>query len=81
MVTSKGRFLVRFAAHVAPAYATNFLAELIEYYPARFRQLPDGVFEIVSQKPAKVGEILGALRQEENRGAMVIEEIPSVTAG
>ena len=77
---AKGRFLVRFAAHIAPTYAANYLAELIEYYPARFRQLPDGAFEIVSQKPAKIGDILGALRQEENRGAMVIEEIPSVTA-
>ena len=80
MVTSKGRFLVRFAVHITPTYAANYLAELIEYYPARFRQLPDGAFEIVSQKAAKVSDILDALRQEEHRGAMVIEEIPSVTA-
>lgn len=80
MVKSKGRFLVRFAVHLTPTYATHFLGELVDYYPARFRQLPDGAFEIVSQKPAKVIDILAALRQEENRGAMVIEEIPPITA-
>jgi hypothetical protein len=57
-------------------YPTNFLAELIEDYPATFRELPDGAFEIVSQKRTKTDQILGALRQEENRGAIVIEEIP-----
>ncbi|MFZ1219935.1 MAG: hypothetical protein WAO00_11625 [Chthoniobacterales bacterium] len=74
-----GRFLVRFAVHIKAVYATNYLAELTEYYPARFRQLPDGAFEIVSQKPEKVGDILEALKQEENRGAIVIEEMPSIT--
>lgn len=58
MIKAKGRFLVRFAVHLAPTYATNFLAELIVYYPARFRQLPDGAFEIVSQKETKAGDIL-----------------------
>jgi hypothetical protein len=80
MVTSKGRFLVRFAVHLPPTYAENYLAELIEYYPARFRQLPDGAFEIVSLKPTKVGDILDMLKQEVDRGAMVIEETPSVAA-
>lgn len=76
MVSSTSRFLIRFAVHLPPMYPTNFLAELIEDYPATFRELPDGAFEIVSQKPAKTDQILGALRQEENRGAIVIEEIP-----
>jgi hypothetical protein len=76
MVNSTGRFLVRFAVHLTPVYRTNFLAELIEYYPATFLELPDGAFEIVSQKPEKTDQILGALRQEESRGAIVIEEIP-----
>jgi hypothetical protein len=71
-----GRFLIRFAVHLPAVYRTNFLAELIEYYPARFRQLPGGNFEIVSQKPAKSDEILNALRQEESRGGIVIEETP-----
>jgi uncharacterized protein (UPF0305 family) len=71
-----GRFLIRFAVHLPPVYRTNFLAELIEYYPARFRELPGGNFEIVSQQPEKTDQILGALRQEESRGAIVIEEIP-----
>ena len=76
MVSSTGRFLVRFAVHLPPVYRTNFLAELIEYYPARFRELPGGNFEIMSQKPAKTDAILCALRQEESRGAIVIEELP-----
>jgi hypothetical protein len=71
-----GRFLIRFAVHIPPVYRTNFLAELIEYYPARFRELPGGNFEIVSQKSAKNDQILCALRQEESRGSIVIEEIP-----
>jgi hypothetical protein len=71
-----GRFLIRFAVDLRPVYRTNFLAELIEHYPARFRELPCGNFEIVSQKPAKTDEILCALRQEESRGSIVIEEIP-----
>ena len=71
-----GRFLIRFAAHLPPVYRTNFLAELIGDYPARFRELPGGNFEIVSQKPAKTDQILSQLRQEESRGSIVIEEIP-----
>ena len=74
-MTSTGRFLIRFAIHLPPVYRTNFLAELIEDYPARFRELPDGAFEIVSQKVAKTDQILGALKQEENRGGIVIEEL------
>jgi hypothetical protein len=76
MVKATGRFLIRFAVHLAPVYPTNFLAELIENYPATFRELPDGAFKIVSQKAAKTDQILGALRQEESRGAIVIEETP-----
>ena len=71
-----GRFLVRFAVHLPAVYRTNFLAELIECYPARFRELPGGNFEIVSQKPEKTDQIMCALRQEESRGGIVIEEIP-----
>ena len=76
MVSTTGRFLVRFAVHLPPVYRTYFLAELVEDYPAITRELLDGTFEIVSQKPAKTDQILGALRQEESRGAIVIEEIP-----
>ena len=76
MVNSTGRFLIRFAVHLAPVYPTSFLAELIENYPATFRRLPDGAFEVVSQKPAKTHEILSALRQEESRGSILIEESP-----
>lgn len=54
----------------------NFLAELIECYPATFRELPGGNYEIVSQKPLKTDQILSQLRQEESRGGIVIEEIP-----
>ena len=71
-----GRFLIRFAVHLPQVYRTNFLAELIEGYPARFRELPGGNFEIVSQKPAKADQILLQLRQEESRGGIVIEESP-----
>ena len=76
MVSTVDRFVVRFAVHLPPAYPTNFLAELIEYYPATTCELQDGTFEIVSQKRAKTEEILGALRQEESRGSLVIEELP-----
>ena len=70
------RFLIRFAVHLPAVYRRNFLAELIEDYPARFRELPGGNFEIVSQKPEKTEKILRALRQEENRGGIVVEETP-----
>lgn len=76
MLMKTGRFLIRFAVHLPPVYCMNFLAELIECYPARFRELPGGNFEIVSEKPTKTDQILSQLRQEETRGGIVIEEIP-----
>jgi len=62
--------------HLTPVYRMNFLAELIDSYPARFRELPGGNYEIVSEKPAKTDDILFQLRQEESRGGIAIEEIP-----
>jgi hypothetical protein len=74
MVNTTHRYLVRFAVHLTREYRENYLAELAENTGAESRERPDGRIEIAGFRPKESGWVLDALKQEERRGALTIEE-------
>ena len=74
MVNATSRYLVRFAVHITTTYRDNYLAELAENTGAETRELSDGRIEITGFRPRESRWVLGALTQEERRGALIIED-------
>jgi hypothetical protein len=74
MVSMTSRYLVRFAVHITSTYRDNYLAELAENTGAETRELSDGRIEITGFRPKNSCWVLDALKQEERRGALTIED-------
>jgi hypothetical protein len=74
MLSTTSRYLVRFAVHITSTYRDNYLAELTENTGAETRELSDGRIEITGFRPKESGWVLDALKQEERRGALIIED-------
>ena len=68
------RYVIRFAVHISDEYRKNYLAEIAESNRAETREFPDGSIEITDFKPNRSADVLDALKQEERRGALVIED-------
>jgi hypothetical protein len=73
MVSTTGRYVIRFAVHLTSVYRENYLAELAENTGADARELPDGTIEITGFRAKNDYWVFDALKQEERRGALVIE--------
>ena len=74
MVSTAIRYVVRFAVHLTSTYRENYVAELAEDTGADARELSDGSIEITGFSPKNSGWVLDALRQEQARGALTIED-------
>ena len=75
MTNATERYFVRFAVHIKDVYRANFLDELAQNTGVTIQEAPDGRIEITDFRPAKSGGwVLHALEQEQNRGALIIEE-------
>lgn len=73
-MSATDRYLVRFAVHLTDEYRRNYLGELAENWGITTRELSDGRIEIAGFRPKKTGEVLDALKQEQRRGALIIED-------
>ena len=74
MLSTPGRYVVRFAVHLTSTYRENYLAELAENTGADARELPDGAIAITGFRTKDDYWVRDALKQEERRGALVIEQ-------
>jgi hypothetical protein len=74
MVSTTSHYIVRFAVHTSLRYRDNYLAELAENTGADTRELSDGRIEIAGFRTNQSNWILDALKKEERRGGLIIEE-------
>lgn len=74
-MNTTSRYLIRFAVHINSTYRNNYLAELNQNTGAEIEELSDDRIEISGFRPKDGHLVLDALKQEEQRGALIIEDI------
>ena len=73
-MSTASRYLIRFAVHITRTYRDNYFAELAENTGAEIRDLTDGSIEITGFRPKQSFWVFDALKQEERRGVLTIED-------